>query len=118
MGYNNPDVYYQPEKFDLTPIGQVEWDDESWQFNMTAVWVDKFGQLYWADDSGCSCPSPFEDFTSLDHPDLNKGSFNDLTKYLFERLEGVKEANAKYSWHNYDPEPEVVDLVAKCIPYA
>lgn len=47
-----------------TSIADVEWDHESYQFNMTRVYVeDSTGRLFYAEDSGCSCPSPFEDTT-------------------------------------------------------
>ena len=65
MGYNNPDPYYQPEKFGLTPIGELD-ASESYEFNIVAVWQHTDGRFFVGSDSGCSCPSPFEDFTSLD----------------------------------------------------
>jgi hypothetical protein len=59
-------VYDNPEKYGLETVGEVEWDDESYAFNITAIWRDpQDGQLYLASDSGCSCPSPFEDFDGL-----------------------------------------------------
>lgn len=67
MGYRTPDVYHQPEKFDLKPLGDISWDSEPYQFDYTVVWQDtQTGALFYASDSGCSCPSPFEDYTSRD----------------------------------------------------
>lgn len=60
---DTPNVYYHPEHYGLEVIGDIEWDNEAWQFNMTVVWRDQAGNFYYADDSGCSCPSPFEDLT-------------------------------------------------------
>lgn len=76
------DVYYSPEKFGLTTVGQIDWEEPDYSFNMTVVWKDKDGKLYWASDSGCSCPSPFEDYHSIDQ--LETGSFFDLARYLEE----------------------------------
>ena len=76
------DVYNSPEKFGLTEVGQIDWAEQDYSFDMTVVWKDENGKLYWADDSGCSCPSPFEDFHSLDQ--LETGSFFDLAHYLQE----------------------------------
>lgn len=43
-------------------IADVEWEDESYQFDMTRVYQHKTtGELFYAEDSGCSCPCPFED---------------------------------------------------------
>jgi hypothetical protein len=80
------DVYSNPQKHGLETIGDIEWDDESYQFNMTAVWRDPAtGRLYWADDSGCSCPSPFEDVRTRD--DLTAGTADELDAHLKAQLE-------------------------------
>jgi len=54
-------IYYDPEKFGLTPIGEIDWLDGSYEFDLTVVWKREFdGRFVYAEDSGCSCPSPFE----------------------------------------------------------
>jgi hypothetical protein len=68
------DLYYSPEKLGLATIGEVEWGDGCYSFDLTVVWRDvETGVLYFADDSGCSCPSPYEDtgrdsLTLIDRP--------------------------------------------------
>lgn len=116
MGYNDPDVYYQPEEFGLTPVTQIEWDSESWQFNLTAVWVDQHGQFYIAHDSGCSCPSPFEWITSLDQ--LEKVSKFEVAETLLAQAERQKPEEGQYNYEgwqgNYERvQGEVVDAIAK-----
>lgn len=70
MGYYDADVYYQPEKFDLVPVAEVDYSDGNYQFDFRAVWKhEPSGRLYTARDSGCSCPSPFEDYTKLEDLD-------------------------------------------------
>lgn len=64
MTYEN-NVYGSPEKFGLTMVGSIEWDDDDYQFDLTAVWKNSTGGYYLASDSGCSCPSPFEDLNSV-----------------------------------------------------
>lgn len=66
MGYYSDDVYYNPEKFGLQLVGDIEWDDYSYEFDMTIVLVNDAGEYFMASDSGCSCPAPFEDFTSVE----------------------------------------------------
>lgn len=67
-------LYSDPEKFGLATVGEVEWSDGCYQFDLTVVWRDTTtGALYYAEDSGCSCPSPFEDtgrdsLTLIDRP--------------------------------------------------
>lgn len=64
---NNP--YYNPEKMGLSTVAEFDAAD-SWDFDKFVVWTD--GKvLFWAADSGCSCPIPFEDINSLG--DLRSG---------------------------------------------
>lgn len=70
MGWSIPDVYYQPEKFGLTPVAEIEYSSGMYEFDTRVVWRHSSGLLFTARDSGCSCPSPFEDFTSLEQVDL------------------------------------------------
>lgn len=55
---NNP--YYSPELCGLKIIYEVDTAD-SYEFNKLVVWEkldDK--TIWWDTDSGCSCPSPFD----------------------------------------------------------
>ena len=99
-------VYYSPEDFDLTTIGEISWDDEPYAFDLTVVWKDKDGNLYWASDSGCSCPSPFEDFTSKDQ--LETGNLQDFIDYINRRFEHRFPAVQKING-------QMVSLVTKLI---
>lgn len=52
---------------DYEEIGEVEWSDEAYQFDLTRVYRQiSTGDLFYATDSGCSCPSPFEDTEDTD----------------------------------------------------
>lgn len=60
MSYDtNP--YYNPEVHGLTLVSEVELSEPSWSFNTLAVWRDDLG-YYLGTDSGCSCPTPFENY--------------------------------------------------------
>jgi len=96
-------VYSNTDGTGLELIGDIEWRDESYSFDMTAVWRDTDGSLYWADDAGCSCPSPFGDFYSRE--DLTTGSLAELTAHLQDRL----KTSVKSSWN--DPEAQVADIL-------
>lgn len=62
--YHNP--YYDPEKCGLEIVVNIS-KDISYEFDMVIVWKDvETGKLYMGHDSGCSCPTPFENFKSLD----------------------------------------------------
>lgn len=56
------DLYSNPEDFGLTPVGEIDWSDGNYCFDFTVVWQRKSdGVFVYGEDSGCSCPSPFED---------------------------------------------------------
>lgn len=87
MGWNTPDVYYNPEKFGLTKVAELDFSSGSYEFDITAVFTkdDEPGKFYWASDSGCSCPSPFENFTSIES--LQSGGFKQIRDELTRRFD-------------------------------
>ena len=101
MGYVYQDnVYNSPEKFGLEVIYNIGDPEASYSFANIVLWKRlEDGKLFWAWDSGCSCPSPFEDFYSVDslnplpetardlearlrsdYPNYNTGSVRDFLK--------------------------------------
>jgi hypothetical protein len=55
--------YYNPETCGLTILGVLEDPGASYSFDTVVVWIDnETNTLLAARDSGCSCPSPFEDY--------------------------------------------------------
>lgn len=58
---------YEP---DYESIAEVEWSHQPYEFDMTCVYRQKStGRLFYAEDSGCSCPTPFQNATEDDlHP--------------------------------------------------
>lgn len=61
-------VYSTPEEYGLEPVGEIEWGDACYSFNLTVVWVDAADRFWFAEDAGCSCPTPFDE---LDLRDLD-----------------------------------------------
>lgn len=78
-------VYYSPEDFGLTTVGELDFSDGSYQFDYTVVWIDSDKVLYYADDAGCSCPSPFEGYRGI--TDLTKATVSELQTHLRARCE-------------------------------
>lgn len=66
MGYDYPDMYHQPEKFGLEILGVLSDPAEYYDFDWFVVWKHEDGRIFYGEDQGCSCPSPFETFTSLE----------------------------------------------------
>lgn len=90
-------VYYSPEKFGLTLIAEHDLAEAFYSYDMLAVWQDVNG-YYLATDSGCSCPTPFEDYKSVAM----------LTGPL-TKLQAIEESqNLKAT--NYDPIYDLADF--------
>jgi hypothetical protein len=63
--YHNP--YYDPEKCGLEMLAVIDEPNMSYEYNTTIIVQDKETEdIYLAQDSGCSCPTPFEWVTGLD----------------------------------------------------
>jgi hypothetical protein len=110
MGWNEPDLYNQPEKFGLEIIGDIDWSMESYQFNMTVVLVDpSTGLFYTIDDAGCSCPSPFENHTS--RTDLGEPMTAwEVIQELEEERDRIMAIDDR--WNTYGHVPgDVADLI-------
>ena len=80
-------LYYDPEKFGLTTIGEIDFSDGNYCFDYTVVWKrESDGRFVYADDAGCSCPSPFED-TGVDELTVlpERGCLDAFKKHCEER---------------------------------
>jgi hypothetical protein len=58
-------AYNSPEKLGLTILGQLYDPNSYYDFHDLIVWAHNDGRIFYATDSGCSCPSPFEDYNTL-----------------------------------------------------
>ncbi len=87
-------VYYSPDKCGLEIVESFDDPDASYSFNMFVVWrkLDD-GRLFYASDSGCSCPSPFEDYHTL-------GSLTEITRAGFGSFKSDFDGWRKS--HQYD----------------
>jgi hypothetical protein len=87
-------IYYDPEEFGLVIHGVVE-EDESYQFKIVVVWKDVYDPVYyWAADSGCSCPSPFEEYYGKQDLNLfHKGNWNAFVEAVENLNVGLSEVD-------------------------
>lgn len=92
-------VYYDPEKFGLKIVGTLDFSSGSYEFDYTVVWTDG-KNLYYHDDAGCSCPSPFDGV-----------GLNDLTKTNLRDLQTHLRARREAAYNDYVSNQDIVDLV-------
>lgn len=118
MGYYQNDLYNQPEQFGLTPIGELNDPDASWSFNDFVVWKHEDGSYYFGEDSGCSCPSPFEDYTSLEKASKME-SIEQFEAAVKDYFNSVAPYTASYSgrldWDSEDLNSDFQNLKADAI---
>lgn len=100
------DLYSSPEQFGLATIGEIQWGVASWDFDLTVVWKRELdGAFVYGEDSGCSCPSPFED-TSLG--DLKRAT------PLAEFQAHLNERNAQQiPWGDGDQAADIAELLER-----
>lgn len=54
-------IYYSPETFGLETVHVADDPEAYYSFDMFVIWRDvETGALFYGQDSGCSCPTPFE----------------------------------------------------------
>ena len=72
--------------------------DRDYEFHILSVWRDeRTGHLYYAEDSGCSCPTPFEDYR-FDPARPQDTNLSRLSKHDFDEFSrNVKKFPASYS---------------------
>lgn len=86
-------IYYDPEKFGLKIVCEIEYSSGSYEFDKRVIFMRVCdGKLFTARDSGCSCPTPFEDIFLNDLEDYNFGTIRN------EALE--KSKNGYYDGDN------------------
>jgi hypothetical protein len=76
------DLYSDPGKLGLEILGEASDESAYYDFDMFVVWRDRRGSLYYATDSGCSCPSPFEGYKKVS--DLTKATAAEIHAALDE----------------------------------
>lgn len=64
-------IFYDPEKFGLEIFDHIEDDNASYSFDDFVIFKNKDGKLFYLQDSGCSCPTPFDGMGIDDLTEIN-----------------------------------------------
>lgn len=100
-------IYYSPGHYGLQIVVEHENDPHPYGFDKYVVWQHmETGKLYFAHDSGCSCPSPFEQYKGIEeleeiegHKDLrvslSRMPYSDARDFIEDMKQAVKNFKKK-----------------------
>ena len=96
MWDNNP--YYNPEKFGLEIVGEFDWSEPDYSFDMCVVFKEARGRYWIGEDAGCSCPAPFEDVRDINELDgpYTKDGLRKRLEFRVEERGGSDEGSSYY----------------------
>ena len=111
LDHNLSSIYYginaNPVDEHLTKIGAIELAEPNYSFDLLAFWVRKRdGQLLYATDHGCSCPTPFDAVKVRDLRETTLDTVLDVAR---------REAHDP-SGYGAVPQADVVQKVRDLIP--
>jgi len=111
MSYDT-NVYYNPKKSGLVQIDSLDEPGLSYEYNTLCVWQDtKTKRVFYVQDSGCSCPTPFEGyFYRAAGADTNLDEVKETNFFVFEQA--VNNFPVQMS-ERQDLIKKVADLLAK-----
>lgn len=90
-------LYDNPEKFDLIVVGELNDPGANWSFDDLVVWQHDSGRLFYAQDSGCSCPSPFENLTEIESAtEITKDSWASFADHVMNHAEEWDKSSGEF----------------------
>ncbi|GAA5198656.1 DUF7574 domain-containing protein [Microbacterium jejuense] len=99
--------YYDDDfsKIGIRMVAEADLTEPDYSFDLVGVWKHTDGSFYLGTDSGCSCPSPGEDYKNLDQ----------FTGPL-TRAQAIEEATSLWTaYGEYDPPAfaEFIETITK-----
>lgn len=82
--------HYDRDKLGWERI-EIEYGEHSYEFDTLIFWKTKTSEIYMAHDSGCSCPTPFEEY---------EGETENEIKQKLDRVGSMDQAKHEYDSHN------------------
>lgn len=86
-------VYYDTKDCGLEQVDVLDEEGLSYEFNTFLIVQDiATGRVFYATDSGCSCPTPFEEyhFNSADDTNLTEITLGDSFTSFQREIEGFR----------------------------
>lgn len=95
-------IYYNPEAFGLQIIGDVDIAD-SYEFDVLLVLQNTTTkELFYLQDSGCSCPTPFKDMYLKDLQPITRDNLKQFEAICFSHKPWSYSSSIKEQvlWHD------------------
>lgn len=103
--------YHSPENYGLEIIGSIDWAGD-YEYDMVVVWRRlEDGMFLWAQDSGCSCPTPFDTHRVSDGIADGVEPIENLA--AFHAMLLSKNGGAMTTGHQGDQAMGITDLVTR-----
>jgi hypothetical protein len=97
-------MYYNPDHYGLEIAAQIDFSTGIYCFDYRIIWKElKPGRFFTARDSGCSCPSPFENYHKVE--DLQVANFQELIEEARTEQKDCRRAK----WYDGDNITEYVE---------
>jgi hypothetical protein len=103
-------IYHAPAKFGLGSFGSIDFSSGCYEFDLTVVWQDEHGRFLYGDDSGCSCPQPFDGWVRDDLTEVT--SLAEFQAHLLGRQRHLKFGFEDEAGE-YDRTPQIAELIER-----
>jgi hypothetical protein len=91
---SHSNLYYSPAAYGVEVVLDVDKSSGAYEFDMFAIWRSQIADLYyWASDSGCSCPVPFD---SIDLSNACQGNLTEAKNDAYAWLGSTPDYNEHY----------------------
>lgn len=111
MPYGDPNPSYNPESLGLDTIAEVDYSDGNYVYDTRIVWKSYHdGLFYTARDSGCSCPTPFENYNTIES--LDRLDFATLEEEVRHEKRMIARYVGSYGRNDYVSDEELDRFLA------
>lgn len=108
-------IYYNPQDYGLEIVGDFEFAEADYSFDMCVIWKEARGKYWVGEDSGCSCPSPFEDIrdkNELDGP-YNKAGLRTRLEWIVKERTERENSGYHYGFSRAQLMKDVSDILRR-----
>lgn len=99
-------VFYATDKLGLTLVDSLDQPDLDYEFNtLIAIQHVESGRVFEAQSSGCSCPTPFEEYH------FNGPDDTDMCEVTLNSFSGFETSTISWCKENHIPQHEMNSFI-------